>query len=142
MGGYTHANYMYVGMIMENVASIDFTSSYPSVMIRKKYPMQPFTKIHIKDLNDFRYCIKNYPCVFEVELTNVIAKNVITFYQGQNALYVIMPLLITAELCQQIEYLHISQILTLRTLNNFILMNICQSVNFIHLVTAICLNKL
>lgn len=74
MGGYTHANYMYVGMIMENVASIDFTSSYPSVMIRKKYPMQPFTKIHIKDIKDFRYCIKNYPCVFEVELTNVIAK--------------------------------------------------------------------
>lgn len=74
MGGYTHANYMYVGMILENVASIDFTSSYPSVMIRKKYPMQPFTKIHIKDLTDFRYCIKNYPCVFEVELTNVIAK--------------------------------------------------------------------
>ncbi len=74
MGGYTHANYMYVGMIMDNVASIDFTSSYPSVMIRKKYPMQPFTKVHIKDLKDFRYCIKNYPCVFEVELTNVIAK--------------------------------------------------------------------
>lgn len=74
MGGYTHANYMYVGMVLENVASIDFTSSYPSVMIRKKYPMQPFTKIHIKDLNDFKYCIKNYPCVFEVELTNVIAK--------------------------------------------------------------------
>lgn len=74
MGGYTHANYMYVGMIMENVASIDFTSSYPSVMIRKKYPMQPFTKVHIKDIKDFRYCIKNYPCVFEVELTNVIAK--------------------------------------------------------------------
>lgn len=74
MGGYTHANYMHVGMVLENVASIDFTSSYPSVMIRKKYPMQPFTKIHIKDLNDFKYCIKNYPCVFEVELTNVIAK--------------------------------------------------------------------
>lgn len=74
MGGYTHANYMYVGMIMGNVASIDFTSSYPSVMIRKKYPMQPFTKVHIKDIKDFRYCIKNYPCVFEVELTNVIAK--------------------------------------------------------------------
>lgn len=74
MGGYTHANYMYVGMVLENVASIDFTSSYPSVMIRKKYPMQPFTKIHIKDLADFRYCIKNYPCVFEVELTNVTAK--------------------------------------------------------------------
>lgn len=74
MGGYTHANYMYVGMVLENVASIDFTSSYPSVMIRKKYPMQPFTKTHIKDLKDFRYCIKNYPCVFEVELTNVTAK--------------------------------------------------------------------
>nr|DAW22706.1 MAG TPA: DNA polymerase B [Caudoviricetes sp.] len=74
MGGYTHANYMYVGMVLENVSSIDFTSSYPSVMIRKKYPMQPFTKTHIKDLTDFRYCIKNYPCVFEVELTNITSK--------------------------------------------------------------------
>lgn len=142
MGGYTHANYMYVGMVLENVASIDFTSSYPSVMIRKKYPMQPFTKVHIKDLTDFRYCIKNYPCVFEVELTNVIAKNVITFYHVQNVLFVIMLLLIMGELYRQIEYLHILQILTLRTLNNFILMSICQLVNFTRQVMDICLNKL
>ena len=29
MGGYTHANYMYAGQIMENVDSYDFGSAYP-----------------------------------------------------------------------------------------------------------------
>lgn len=73
-GGYTHANCEYVGLTLQNVASIDFTSSYPSVMIRKKYPMQPFNTVHIKDIDDFYYCIERYPCIFECELTNVKAK--------------------------------------------------------------------
>nr|DAM70904.1 MAG TPA: DNA polymerase B [Caudoviricetes sp.] len=142
MGGYTHANYMHVGMVLENVASIDFTSSYPSVMIRKKYPMQPFTKIHIKDLKDFRYCIKNYPCVFEVELTNVTAKKCNHILSRSNAQFVTMQLLITGELYQPIEYSHILQILTLRILSNFIPMSICLLANFTRQVMAICLNRL
>ena len=38
-GGFTHANYMKVGNTLENVHSIDFTSSYPAVMLTELYPM-------------------------------------------------------------------------------------------------------
>lgn len=38
-GGFTHANPNHVGKVMKNVASIDFTSSYPTVMVSEQYPM-------------------------------------------------------------------------------------------------------
>ena len=38
-GGFTHANPHHVGKVFHNVGSIDFTSSYPTVMISEKYPM-------------------------------------------------------------------------------------------------------
>lgn len=37
-GGFTHANPNHVGKVYKNVASFDFTSSYPTVMISEKYP--------------------------------------------------------------------------------------------------------
>lgn len=37
-GGFTHANPNHVGKKFHNVASFDFTSSYPTVMISEKYP--------------------------------------------------------------------------------------------------------
>ena len=38
-GGYTHANALYTGRILSDVRSSDFTSSYPAVMLYKKFPM-------------------------------------------------------------------------------------------------------
>lgn len=43
-GGNTHANYRKVGYTIEHVRSYDITSSYPGVMLRKKFPMS-FVKI-------------------------------------------------------------------------------------------------
>ena len=43
-GGYTHANRFYSGMVINGyIEHYDFTSSYPSVMISEKYPMNPWT---------------------------------------------------------------------------------------------------
>ena len=39
MGGHTHANSNYVQKLLTNVASQDFTSSYPAVMVLEKFPM-------------------------------------------------------------------------------------------------------
>ena len=39
LGGYTHANARYSKKLLADVHSIDFTSSYPTVMISEKYPM-------------------------------------------------------------------------------------------------------
>lgn len=41
-GGYTHANRYYVGRVMRDVISYDFTSSYPARMIYNKFPMKEF----------------------------------------------------------------------------------------------------
>lgn len=38
-GGYTHANYINADITLEDVFSDDFNSSYPAVMVRKKFPM-------------------------------------------------------------------------------------------------------
>jgi len=45
LGGYTHANARYSKKLLADVHSIDFTSSYPTVMISEKYPMSKGTKI-------------------------------------------------------------------------------------------------
>lgn len=42
-GGYTHANIWYVCCKWDNTIGVDFTSSYPAVMLQKYFPMTPFT---------------------------------------------------------------------------------------------------
>lgn len=43
-GGNTHANRYFVGKVLSGVQSVDRSSSYPDVMINKKFPMKPFKK--------------------------------------------------------------------------------------------------
>lgn len=42
VGGYTKSNFLYTGVELTNVNGVDFTSSYPSVMMFDKFPMYPF----------------------------------------------------------------------------------------------------
>ncbi|WP_442514418.1 hypothetical protein, partial [Pseudomonas promysalinigenes] len=42
MGGFTHANANYSNKVLTDVSSVDFTSSYPSVMISEQFPMSRF----------------------------------------------------------------------------------------------------
>lgn len=70
-GGFTHANPFYVGKVVENVASFDFTSSYPAVMLSEKFPMTSSELVKLPISKDeFMYNLKNYCCLFEVELFN------------------------------------------------------------------------
>lgn len=41
-GGYTHANVLHAGVTLSNVNGVDFTSSYPAVIMQCLYPMTPF----------------------------------------------------------------------------------------------------
>ena len=45
LGGYTHANARYSKKLLTDVHSIDFTSSYPTVMMSEKYPMSKGKRI-------------------------------------------------------------------------------------------------
>lgn len=58
MGGFTHASMLYSGKLLHDVASIDFTSSYPYVMLSEKFPMskpekaKPTKEQFLKWVND------------------------------------------------------------------------------------------
>lgn len=72
-GGFTHANAVYVGDIINNVYSFDFTSSYPAVMIAEKYPMSSPRDYEVKNIEDFIHAVNNYACVFTIEFYNIEA---------------------------------------------------------------------
>lgn len=57
-GGFTHANYKMANITHDNVQSMDFTSSYPAVMVAEKYPMKCVGKYrgrYYDELNNERY---------------------------------------------------------------------------------------
>lgn len=73
-GGFTHASAKYVAKILSMVASFDFTSSYPAVMLLEKFPM---SKAHIENSltpEKFKWFIANKCCLFDITLYNVTAK--------------------------------------------------------------------
>lgn len=52
-GGDTHGNRYYAGDILENVRSVDKSSSYPSSMVYEKYPTGHFEK---RPVEDYKIC--------------------------------------------------------------------------------------
>ena len=74
MGGFTHANAKYSGLLLEDVTSIDFTSSYPSVMVSEKFPMTRFKTVEIESLGHLDSLCKEYAVIFDVMLGNVTSK--------------------------------------------------------------------
>lgn len=70
MGGYTHANSFYVGDILENVTSFDFTSSYPYVMVSEKYPMSK-GELCYPDVEEVYKSLGTYAWVLDIELYGV-----------------------------------------------------------------------
>lgn len=75
-GGFTHANVSYVNQIVDNVHSIDFTSSYPTVMIAEKFPMSSPQQITINSLEEYRELRQNKDNGFllVVQIENVVSK--------------------------------------------------------------------
>lgn len=73
-GGFTHASAYYSCELLENVASFDFTSSYPYVMISEKFPMSSPIKVNPKTIEEFELYIKTHCCLFDIEVTNLRPK--------------------------------------------------------------------
>lgn len=71
MGGFTHANANYVGKIIENVHSYDFSSSYPAVMVSRKFPMSEPKEAEIHNTHEFLKYLGAYCCMFDIEFTNL-----------------------------------------------------------------------
>lgn len=73
-GGFTHASPLYAFDTCYNVSSYDFTSSYPYVMISEMFPMSNFKKIALHSSEEREYYIKNYSCLFDIEIFNLEPK--------------------------------------------------------------------
>lgn len=74
MGGFTHANAYRVNETLHDVASYDFTSSYPFVMVSEMFPMGKGTKRKITSLEQYEHLEKSFLMVFDMELTGVKQK--------------------------------------------------------------------
>lgn len=74
IGGFTHASFHAIGKIFEKVASFDFTSSYPFVMLTQYFPMSKGVKVKIESLEQAKEYLKEYCCIFKVRFTNLKAK--------------------------------------------------------------------
>lgn len=74
MGGFTHANAKYSGKTLKDASSIDFTSSYPSVMVSEKFPMSRFKPLNIESVEHLKECCAKYALVFDAKFTNLVCK--------------------------------------------------------------------
>lgn len=74
MGGFTHANAYYSGKVLNNVSSVDFGSSYPSVMVTEKFPMSRPIKVNVKSIEELKNLMKDYSLLFDVMLEGVQSK--------------------------------------------------------------------
>ena len=77
LGGYTHANAMYSTKMLKDVHSIDFTSSYPTVMMSEQYPMSKgafIDNLNITSYDDFVKFLNDRLAVVEVELWDIETK--------------------------------------------------------------------
>lgn len=72
-GGFTHANANYTNETIENVASYDFTSSYPYVMISEQYPISYGLKIDVTSEEQFNELTERFLCIFDVEFNEIFS---------------------------------------------------------------------
>lgn len=80
-GGYTHGSCLAVGRIFENVASYDFTSSYPYVMCAyAEYPITTGKVVKIHNRDELEKYLKCYCCIFDVEFENLESKILFEHY--------------------------------------------------------------
>lgn len=84
MGGFTHASMQYSNKLLYNVSSIDFTSSYPYVMLSEKFPMSKPRKIKVD--NSFWSLVdnENVGLLFDCKIIGLHAKNTYESYLSES----------------------------------------------------------
>ena len=73
-GGYTHANSWYVGKVLNNLGSFDFTSSYPFCAISENYPMDSGKIVELHSKEELDKYLKCYCCLFDVTFYDLESK--------------------------------------------------------------------
>lgn len=73
-GGYTHANRHYIGVTVNNVKALDFTSSYPYCMLAFKFPMSEFKPFKNLKVEEVMKLAPKYALMFKAIFVNVRLK--------------------------------------------------------------------
>ena len=74
MGGFTHAGSYWSSYTVENVDSIDFTSSYPYVLLSEQFPMSSGELVTIHSQDELENYLKKYCCLFDVKFYGLKAR--------------------------------------------------------------------
>lgn len=75
-GGFTHAGAFWSNLTINNVDHVDFTSSYPYVLLSEKFPSTTFVDVDASKLTkeDFEKYLKCYACLFDCRMYNLQPK--------------------------------------------------------------------
>ena len=75
-GGFTHANAKYscTYEALQDVASFDFSSSYPAVIVSEMYPMGKGEKVEVESIDEIYELSKKYCVVFPITLVGLRTK--------------------------------------------------------------------
>lgn len=68
MGGFTHSNPNHTNKMLNDVASIDLTSSYPTVMLADKFPMSRAKELNITSVEELKKAMSLYCLVFDLKI--------------------------------------------------------------------------
>lgn len=75
-GGFSHGNPLYIGdYIKGRIDSIDFTSSYPAVILSNLYPASKGVLVHPKTQQEFETMLKDYLSIFNIKFVNLKQKS-------------------------------------------------------------------
>lgn len=67
-GGYTHSNFMRTGIVINHVHCKDICSSYPTVLLTEKFPIEKFRRVK-KSLDELDY--ENYAYILKLKFSQI-----------------------------------------------------------------------
>lgn len=70
-GGFTHANPFYTDKVIENVASFDFTSSYPAIMCSEMFPMSRPFEVMPQSEEELQFYLDRFCCLMIVTFKDI-----------------------------------------------------------------------
>ena len=76
MGGFTHAGHYYSAYTLKNVSHVDFSSSYPYVLLSEQFPMSTASDVDCSNLTkeQFEFYLRNYCCLFDCKIYDLKPK--------------------------------------------------------------------
>ena len=75
-GGFTHAAHLYSAWTVNDVSHVDFSSSYPFVLLSEKFPMSTFEDVDVRTITkeQLENYLRKYACLFDCKIYDLKPK--------------------------------------------------------------------